>query len=78
MKKKTGYIVDSGDSLVITESLKQIVRLLAEGKRPKEIGKELELSNRTIEAKIDQIRIAAGCHTPAHLVAKFLREKIIE
>lgn len=78
MKKKNGYVVAPNNALIITDAHKRIVSLLAAGKRPKEIGEVMELSNRTIEAKIDQIRVAAGCQTPAQLVAKFIREKIIE
>lgn len=61
----------------VTQEAIEIVYGLSIGLRPKDIAEKLELSNRTVEARIDLLRKDYKCHTPAHLVGVFIRNKII-
>lgn len=62
----------------VSKEARDIVDHLSLGLRPREIAETLGLSNRTIEAKIDQLRADYGCKTPAHLVGVFFRNKLID
>lgn len=56
----------------------KIVEYYSHGFRSTEIGQKLGISGRTVEKHIELLRAKNGCKTIPHLVAKFLREKIIE
>lgn len=51
-----------------------IVNRLAAGDSSKQIADKSNLSCRTIEKAIDDMRIKYGCVNRCHLVAKFFRE----
>lgn len=55
-----------------------IVNHLSYGLRPAQIAGKMNFGRRTIEFKIDQLRKDYGCLTASHLVAVFIRNKIIE
>lgn len=57
---------------------KQIVHLSSEGYSAAEIGKIICLSERTVEGRIEKLRKFFECKNTPHLVATFLRNKIIE
>lgn len=58
------------------EKYKQILDLLCEGDRPKEIGEKMELSNRTIETYIGNMLLMHNCKNVYHLVAKYCKKKL--
>lgn len=62
----------------LTERDKLMVKMLSEGKKPAEIGFLIELSPRTVETYLEKIRHFYGALTAAHLVAIFLKNKIID
>lgn len=56
----------------------EVVRLASLGYRAAEIGKELFLSRRTVEAILSRLQFKYECNNTTHLVATFIRNKIIE
>jgi DNA-binding CsgD family transcriptional regulator len=56
----------------------EIVQLLANDLRPKEIAEQLNTSIRSIEGRVLAIRKAFACNSVAGLVALFFRNKIIK
>jgi len=70
-------VVSHLDVKELTETEIEIVRMLSNGKRPKEM-KEIDLSPRTIEAHLDNLRDKFDIKTREQLVATFIRNKIIE
>lgn len=56
----------------------QILQALADGKRPKQIAFELELSYTAVLANIHRIKQAIGAETTAHAVAIGIRERYID
>jgi DNA-binding NarL/FixJ family response regulator len=55
----------------------RIIEMLAQGCSAREIGKELCLSSRTIEARKQAIIQAMGCKNSPHLVKKAIEMKLI-
>lgn len=66
-----------GDTRTTIERNKQILKLLAEDKRPKEIAQELDINIFTIRWAIEWMRNTNGYHTIAALVATAIRGNII-
>lgn len=66
-----------GDTRTTIERNKQILKLLAEDKRPKEIAQELEINLFTIRWAIEWMRNTNGYHTIAALVAQAIRGNLI-
>lgn len=62
----------------VTQEALDIVSGLSIGLRAKDLAERLKISHRTVEAKIDLLRKDYQCLTPAHLVAVFIRNKIIQ
>jgi len=56
----------------------EIVQLLANDLRPKEIAEQLNVSPRSIEGRILAIRNVFSCNSVAGLVVLFFRNKIIK
>lgn len=51
---------------------------LSQGKKVEQIAGEIFMSNRTLEAKLNTLRGEYSCINLTHLVATFLRNKIID
>lgn len=62
----------------VTDMEKSVAKLLADGCTVPEIAKELTLNSRTLESKVANIKERYGARNIAHLVAIFLRNKLIE
>lgn len=61
---------------MITNS--ELVQKLANGYRVREIAKEIDINTRTLEKRILVLKKQYLCKTVSHLVANYLRRKIIE
>ena len=57
---------------------KSVVELLADGYRVHEIAEKKSMNRRTLEAKIERLKVQLGCMNITHLVAFFFRNKLIE
>lgn len=57
---------------------KQIVKMLSEGKKPAEIGRSLNLTYRTVQTYLDEIRADYGAINAPHLVGIFHRLKKLD
>lgn len=66
-----------GDTRITIERNKQILKLLAEDKRPKEIAEQLGINLFTIRWAIEWMRNQNGYHTIAALVATAIRGNLI-
>jgi DNA-binding CsgD family transcriptional regulator len=66
-----------GDTRTTIERNKQILKLLAEDKRPKEIAEDLEINLKTIRWAIEWMRHYNGYHSIAALVAAAIRGNMI-
>lgn len=62
----------------VTPEAIEIVKSLSLGLRAKDIGDKMEMSSRTVEAKIDLLKKDYGAVTHSHLVGIFIRNKIID
>jgi DNA-binding NarL/FixJ family response regulator len=60
--------------LHVSPRQRQIMPLLARGYTDKEIGRTLEISERTVEAHLTQLYERTGIHRRAGLVALWLRQ----
>lgn len=60
-----------------TEREIQIVQMLADEKRPKEISEALKVNPRTMEAYIAESKKKFGCKSYVGLVSLFFRNKLI-
>lgn len=79
--KKIRYISINGKSISISNREFQCVKLLAHGRRVKEIAKSLEISNRTVECYLSLLKDKAACSCHEQLVDfywTYLEPKIIE
>lgn len=56
----------------------EIIRLLSLGYTAREIGKQGGLTERGVVAIIEKLKVAYDCKNTPHLVATFIRNKIIE
>jgi DNA-binding CsgD family transcriptional regulator len=66
-----------GDTRTTIERNKQILKLLAEDKRPKEIAEDLEINLKTIRWAIEWMRHYNGYQSIAALVAAAIRGNMI-
>lgn len=62
---------------MITEKQLRVLKLLAGGLRSKEIGKELKLSNRTIDDHLYKLRKIMGAKSSANLVFVACKQGVI-
>lgn len=56
----------------------EIITLLSTGYTVSEVSTELNVTIRTVEYRIEILRERSKAHTVAHLVAIYLRKKLIE
>lgn len=56
----------------------EIVQLLANGYTVSEIAKERNLSKYVLAKKIHELRVRCQCETYGHLIAQYLRKKLID
>jgi DNA-binding CsgD family transcriptional regulator len=68
----------SGRDVVLTPRKTEVVRLVAEGLSNKEIARKLWLSQRTVEAHLDQLRRQLGFHNRAQVAAWAVSRGLIE
>lgn len=54
---------------------KEVLKLISEGKTAKEIGKELGITNRTVQAHTANMLRSTGANNSAQLVAMWYQEK---
>ena len=65
------------DKPTLTEEEKRLLRLIAEGRRNKEIASELRLSVKSVELHRSRLMKKTGCTSAAELVRYAIREKIV-
>jgi len=65
------------EGVLITQKDIEVVLRLSNGLKNEQIAKELELSRRTVEGKLNNLRSKTGCRTLAELVATFFRNGLI-
>jgi DNA-binding CsgD family transcriptional regulator len=63
---------------VITQRELDVVEAISLGKRPMDIGVSLDISGRTVESILSRLMKDFECRSSTHLVATFLRKKIIK
>ena len=68
----------SRDGLVLSAREREIISLLAAGRRRAEVARELFISPKTVEKHLERIFRKLGVHTQAEAVARALREELIE
>ncbi len=61
---------DSGDNIVLTQREVDCIQLLCQGLRYKEMARLLYVSTRTIEQRIDKIRMKFNCDSKKELITK--------
>jgi DNA-binding NarL/FixJ family response regulator len=66
------------DYRVITYRNYQVLQLLVEGKTAPQIGEELHMSERTVEAHRCRLKNVLGARTIADLVLKAVRNNLVE
>lgn len=66
------------DLVVISEADLEIMTLYASGKTISQIAKKTKKTNRAVDYLMSVLRGKFRCRTSAQLVAKLMREKIIE
>ncbi len=66
------------EALVVREFDINIVSLVADGKKAKEIGDTVNISSRGVEKRLEQLREAFDCVNTPHLVATFFRNGLIK
>lgn len=76
-QKQQSKRIRFGDTRTTIERNKQILKLLAEDKRPKEIAQQLNVNLFTIRWAIEWMRNQNGYHTIAALVANAIRGNLI-
>jgi len=64
--------------LSISEEDKQLVRMIADGKAAKKIAKEKKINYNTFAFNLSILKRKCGSLNTPHLVAYFLRNKLIE
>ena len=65
-------------NMIAAENKIEIIQGIANGVSVKNIAKELNISTRTIEKYLEQLRFEYKATATCHLVAIFLRKKIIK
>lgn len=71
-------IVKDKNKRIITERDVEIVRLLSRGTTARQAALELSMNTRTFESKIYRLKLNFDANTIAHLVAIFIRQKLID
>lgn len=71
-------VVRDGEVIVIIYTDERVVQLLSEGKTIAEVAGEMNVNVRTMEARIGRLKKKTECSTLPHLVATFLRNKLID
>lgn len=61
----------------ITSEDIEAIEMLAGGNQIGEVSEKLGIKRRTLEARFDRLRKSLECHTTTHLVAFFIRNKLI-
>lgn len=69
---------NNSNPLAVIDRDVEIVRLVSMGYTAQEIADDGDISRRTVEAAIEKLKFKYECVSLAHLVATFLRKKIIE
>ncbi len=76
--RKTLLGASEPSKLLVSERERQILRLIAAGRRSKEIATELKLSPKSIETYRARLTKKLGCSSTAELVRYAIREGIVE
>jgi len=69
---RLSYCSENGQRITFTKQESEIIRLLGVGKSNKKIANELNLSPRTIESYLENIKAKAFCNSKSELVEKIL------
>jgi DNA-binding CsgD family transcriptional regulator len=64
--------------VLVPKQNKEIIELIADGYSVREISDLKKINRRTLESKLDRMRISYGCINLPNLVATFLREGLIK
>lgn len=60
--------------LGLTKRETDCIYYLIRGMSAKQIGRELGLSNRTVETHLNNVKIKLNCHTRFELINKFIKD----
>lgn len=71
-------VIRDTDVRVITEKEAQIVKLLSEGMSATNTAIKLGMNRRTMEATIQRLKNKTDTKTMPHLIATFIRKKLID
>jgi DNA-binding CsgD family transcriptional regulator len=71
-------VIKDENKVIISERDVEIVRLLSAGVTAKRAAVELGINIRTFESKLGKLKYSFDCNTVAHLVATFIRKKLID
>lgn len=64
-------------ALNITDSQAEILMRLGNGEKRKEIADNLGIAHSTVNNRIYDAQKRVGCRTPEHLLAWFIRDRVI-
>ena len=73
-----GNVISAKDGIFVTDKEIELVQMLSDGHRNKSISEQLAISVRTVEDRLDKLRAKTGCKSLPQLVAKFIRDGVIE
>lgn len=65
----------SGDGVYFNKRESECIYLLFLGKTAKEIARHLNISSRTVEVYLNNIRLKLGCYMRAEVIARILSNK---
>ena len=70
---KLSYFSEQGQSIKFSKRESEMIRLFSKGKTNKKIACELNLSPRTIESYLENIKIKTNCYTKGELIEKIMQ-----
>ena len=73
-------VIKSKNIVIISDIDVKVVEALSHGKKASEVPKAIKykVSHRTVEARIEKLKLKYNCRNTAHLVASFLRNGLIK
>lgn len=73
-------VIKSENVVIISDIDVKVVEALSHGKKASEVPKAIKykVSHRTVEARIEKLKLKYNCRNTAHLVASFLRTGLIK
>lgn len=71
-------VIKGENTVIISEREIKIIQMIANGTTAKQAAIEMDIKARTMEGIINKLRGEFDCNTLSHLVATFLRQKLID